>query len=549
VLRAFTLLRRKWMRHGIALLSMMLLWLAAPLHAQAVLNANADPSNNGGSAGSAIFFDLEATTGVVITGLTTASVATPGDTFTLRVRTRAGTALGGPVETGPGSSDVGWTVLGTVTATQGSGEISLPIGIPELPIAAGQVVGVAVEFLDTGPRYFGVGTAALETYTNANLIIRTGDARSAPFTPAGNFFSSRALVGSIRYRLADAVLPANPGPGNNSGAINSGLFFDLQSPTGAVVTGLTTGNQGSVNGNFQIEVYTRNGTALGNTSLSGPATSSAGWTSHGTVAARAAPGATSLPIALPPLNVAPGQTLGVGLRFLDAGPRYFGTGTSTLENYVSPDLSLVTGQALATPFATGGSVFTSRALVGAISWRPPGQQLPAHPGPNNNGGNIGFGMFMDLHAETDIVVTGLNTATTAAPNTDFLLQVYTLIGSTLGGTPSGGPTSTTAGWFLHAAVDGRQGPTGELSLPIAIPDLPISAGQTMGIALVFVDTSPNYVGSGSSPPTTYRNANLRLTTGEVKSDPFTPGGNFFASRELLGNIFYRAETTFRDGFE
>lgn len=537
------------MRHEFALLSTMLLWLAAPLHAQAVLNANPGPSNNGASAGGAIFFDLEATTGVVITGLTTASIAAPGDTFTVRLRTRAGTALGGPVETGPGSSDVGWTVLGTVTATQGSGEISLPIGIPELPIAAGQVVGVAVEFIDTEVGFFGSGETTVETHANSNLTLRTGDSRTAPFTPAGSFFSSRALVGSIRYRLADAVLPANPGPGNNSGTINSGLFFDLQSDTGAVATALTTASQGAVNGSFQIEVYTRNGTALGNTALSGPATSSAGWTLRGTVAARAAPGATSLPITLPPLNVEPGQTLGVGLRFVGAGPRYFGAGASALETYSSPDLTLSTGQALVAPFTTGGAVFTSRALVGSINWRPPGQQLPAHPGPSNNGGGSGFGMFMDMHAVTNVVVTGLSTATATAANSDFLLQVYTRNGSTLGGTPTTGPTSTTAGWVLHATVDGRQGATGEVSLPIAIPDLPISAGQTVGIALVFVDTSPSYVGSGFSAPTTFANANLQLVTGEAKAAPFTPSGQFFVSRQWLGNIFYRAETTFRDGFE
>jgi len=533
-------------------LFLFLLFAAAPSYAQteAVLSANPGPPNNSGSPGSAIFFDLEANTGIVVTGLTTAANALPGATFSVRISTRAGTALGGPVSAGPGSSSAGWTVLGTVPATQGSGQISLPITLPELPIAAGQVLGVAVEFLSAGPRYFGTGAVPLETYSNANLTLRTGDSRSAPFTTTGDFFSSRALVGSIQYRLADPILPANPGPSDNAGAANSGLFFNLQSPTGAVVTGMTVASDALPDGNFQIEVYTRTGTALGNVTGSGPATSSAGWTLRGIVNARQGLGRISLPITLPPLNVAPGQTLGVGLRFLGFGPRYFGSGNPPVETYSSPGLTLVTGQAISAPFTTSGNVFTSRALVGSLSWRPLGQQLPAAPGPTNNAGFAGWGMFMDLRAQTDVVVTDLNTATAAVVNGNFQVQVYTRSGSALGGTANTGPTSSNAGWTLHATVTGRQGATGQVSLPITIPDLPISAGQTLGIALVFPDVNPSYVGDATTATvSTYSNPNLQVTTGEVKSTPFVSGGNFFVSRELVGNVYYRADAIFRNGFE
>jgi len=536
------------MRHWKIVL-LFLLCASSPGYTQAVLHANPGPSNNTGSVGSAIFFDLAASTGVVVTGLTTAANALPGATYSVRISTRAGTALGGPVGTGPGSSSAGWTVLATLPATQGSGEISLPIALPELSIAAGQVLGVAVEFLGAGPAYFGTGAVPLETYSNANLTLRTGDNRSVPFTTTGDFFSSRALVGSIRYRLGDPVLLANPGPSDNSGAANSGMFFNLQSPTGAVVTGMTIANLAPTGSIFQIEVYTRNGTALGNVPGAGPATSSVGWTLQGIVNARQGPGQISLPITLPALSVAPGQTLGVGLRFLGFGPRYFGTGAVPLETYSILGLTLVTGQAMTVPFTTTSSVFTSRALVGSLSWRPLGQQLPAAPGPTNNAGNPGFGMFMDLRAQTDVVVTGINSATMAAFNSNFQLQVFTRNGSTLGGTASTGPTSSSAGWTLHAAVSGRQGATGQVSLPITIPDLPIGAGQTRGIALVFPDVIPSYVGTGSGAVSTYSDPNLQLTTGEAKSTPFISGGLFFVSRELVGNVYYRPGVIFEDGFE
>ncbi len=519
--------------------------------ADATLPANPGPSNNGGGIGSALFFDLEANTGIVVTGLTAATDALPGATFNVRISTRAGTALGGPVDSGPGSSSDGWTVLGTVTAMQASsGEVSLPIPIPEIKIAAGQVVGVAVEFLNISQNYFGLATAPLETYSNSNLTLRTGDARSIPFSTSGTFFSSRALVGSVQYRLDDAVLPANPGPSNNTGAVNSGMFFDLQSTTGAVVNGMTIASQALPGASFQLEVYTRNGSALGNVVGSGPATSTAGWTLRGTVDARQGPGQISLPITLPDLTVTAGQTLGVGLRFLGAGARYFGTGTAPQESYVSPGLTLITGQAMSAPFTTGGSVFGSRALVGSLSWRLPGARLPAAPGPSNNFGAPGFGMFMDLQAQGDLVVTGLNTATQAAANTDFQIQVYRRNGSALGGTSTTGPTSSSSGWTLHAAVNARQGATGQVSLPIAIPDLPLIAGQTVGIGLVFPNTVPSYVGTGSSPVITYSNGDLQLTTGEVKQLPFTTGGDYFVGRRLLGNIFYEPPVAiFSNGFE
>ncbi len=539
------------MRLPVALLcACFLLFASQASHAQAVLNANPGPSNNGGFAGSALFFDVEARTGIVLTGLTAATDAAPGATFSVRISTRAGSALGGPVAAGPGSSSAGWTVQGTVQATQGSGEISLPINIPPLPIAAGQILGIAVEFLDISQNYFGTGTVALETYSNANLILRTGDARNVPFTTTGTFFSSRALVGSLLYRLADPVLPANPGPSNNNGAAGFGLFFDLQSGDGAVVTGMTIANQAPAGGDFQLEVYSRNGSALGNVPGGGPATSSSGWTLRGVADARQGPGTISLPIALPALTVAPGQTLGVGLRFVGAGARYSGTGAPPIEIYPSPGLTLVTGQALSAPFTTGGDVFGSRALVGSLSWRPLGSQLPGAPGPTENGGNLGWGMFMDLQAVTDMVVTGFNTATRALPNGQFQVQVFTRNGTTLGGTMSTGPTSSAAGWTLHATVSGTQGATGEVSLPITIPDLPIVAGQTVGVALIFPDVSPSYEGLGTSTPTTYGDGNLRLVTGEVKTTPFTNAGGFFVSRELVGNIFFvDLDVLFTNGFD
>jgi hypothetical protein len=178
----------------------VLLGAANPSLAQ-TLNANPGPANNGGLTGWAIFFDLTSTGPISVTQMTTASTAVANATYTVEVFRRVGTALGGPVTAGPGSSPAGWTSLGTANATQGpvANGVSLPIDIPDIALVGGQLTGIAVLFTNAGPRYFGTGAPPYGTYSDANLTLVTGDARSNPFTPGGTWFASRELVGSITY--------------------------------------------------------------------------------------------------------------------------------------------------------------------------------------------------------------------------------------------------------------------------------------------------------------------------------------------------------------
>lgn len=167
-----------------------------------VLQANT-ATDNGGSAGWGIFFNLQATgsSAVTVTDFQTASNVGPGVAFSVQIFIRLGSGLGGPLASGPGSSSAGWTSLGTVPATQGAAGngVSLTIDIPDFTIGLGETVGLAVLFTGAGPRYLGQGTAPLSTFSDANLTLTTGDVRSVPFTTTGSFFSSRALAGSIGY--------------------------------------------------------------------------------------------------------------------------------------------------------------------------------------------------------------------------------------------------------------------------------------------------------------------------------------------------------------
>lgn len=180
--------------------ALVLIAAASVGSAQTTLQAYPPPANNGGSSGWAMFMDLTATApDIVVNELVTASSAAAGAQFNVEVFTYPGSALG---QAGPGSSPTGWTSLGVALATQGaqgSSGVSLPIKIPPIVLTQGQVTGVALLFTGAGPRYYGTGTPPYTTFQDANLTLVTGDARSAPFTSGGSFFTSRALVGSVTY--------------------------------------------------------------------------------------------------------------------------------------------------------------------------------------------------------------------------------------------------------------------------------------------------------------------------------------------------------------
>ncbi len=168
-----------------------------------VLMANPGPANNGGSPAWGMFLNLIASgpNYVQVTGMTTASTATAGASFSIEFFIRDGNALGGPVGSGPGSSSDGWTSLGSVNVTQGADPngISLPFNTPDIMISPGDTAGIAMVFSTVGPRYFGTGTPPYGNYSDTYLTIVTGDARTVPFTTGGNFFTSRELVGEVDY--------------------------------------------------------------------------------------------------------------------------------------------------------------------------------------------------------------------------------------------------------------------------------------------------------------------------------------------------------------
>ena len=161
---------------------------------------------------------------------------------------------------------------------------------------------------------------------------------------------------------------------------------------------------------------------------------------------------------------------------------------------------------------------------------------------SNNGGSSGWGMFFDLTANSGpLTITGMTTASTAAAGAMFSIEVYTRMGSGLGGPVNMGPGSSPDGWTDLGSATVTQGATaGGISLEIALPNFNISTGQTMGVAIVFNGAGPNYFGTGTPPIQHFTDGMLTLDTGDARTMPFTPNGSFFSSRGLTGSITYQA---------
>jgi len=537
------------MKH--VLFATLLLLGSGPLSAEVTLPTHPGPANNNGSFSWGMFLDLKGKPGAQVTGLTTASDAPANSTFVLEVFTRNGTALGGGVGSGPGSSMAGWTQHAIVTATQGpqSGGVSLPIKLPPIRIGAGQTVGVALVFHDAGPAYFGTGAAPLQTYSDAGISAVTGDVRSGPFVPGGVFHSSRSLVGSVTYEF---TLPTHPGPASNNGGVGYAMLLDATAATDVVLNRLVTPTRALADTSYAIEVFSREGTALGGPLGSGPGSSPAGWTSRGVAHATQGPltDGLSQPIILPDVPVRAGQTTGIALVFSDVRPLYFGNGVVPLETFTDPHLSIVTGDVRSQPFTTSGSFFSSRALVGSVGYGlGPRIRLILNPGPANNIAAVGSAQLLDITAIKPVVVSGLTTASTADAGTSFTIAVYTRTGSALGGPVGAGPGSSPAGWTFRGVATATQGnaPFG-LSLPVSLPAMAIRAGETLGVALIYGGAGPAFFGEGAPPLSVFGDANIQVTSGDVRQFLFTQTGAYLSSREFVGAFLY-SPVLFRDGFD
>ncbi|MEZ6233114.1 MAG: GC-type dockerin domain-anchored protein [Phycisphaerales bacterium] len=173
------------------------------------------------------------------------------------------------------------------------------------------------------------------------------------------------------------------------------------------------------------------------------------------------------------------------------------------------------------------------------------QVLFANAGPANNGGSSGWATFHDMRSVggVDIRVTHITTANTGTAGAPFTIEVWVFDGSAVqgpGATAGTGAGSSPAGWTSLGTANATQGPTSSaVSELIDIPDIELPAsGAVVGVAFQFTGVGPRYFGQGSPGLGTYANADIELVTGDARSQPFTTGGSYFSSRELVGEVHY-----------
>lgn len=157
-------------------------------------------SNNSGSPGGAVYFDVNITnpSGLVFTSvLTNVGETVPGD-LQLYATTLGGTSVGNQTNIGA------WTLLASGTGTGlGTNQPTL-FDITDFALAPGQY-GFALVLSGSLGHNYTTGDGSNQFYSNPDLSLTLGSASNVPFT--GSAFSPRVWNGTLEYEYQQV-----PGP-------------------------------------------------------------------------------------------------------------------------------------------------------------------------------------------------------------------------------------------------------------------------------------------------------------------------------------------------
>ncbi|MFO1011592.1 MAG: hypothetical protein U1F29_16145 [Planctomycetota bacterium] len=205
-------------------------------------------SNNGGSAGGQVFFDVNITNpaGINLAQIDTNTSATIGTAFSMSIYFKPGSFLGSETTAGA------WTLLATGGGISAGLDQPSLVEFPDVLVPAG-AYGFALVMSASAPHSY-TGTAAtppVTVYSNADLTITGGAALNVPWT--GTPFNPRMWNGRLRYNctlpptafcFGDGTLTdhTTPCPCGNNGAAGNGCANSANvnganlSTTGATVT-------------------------------------------------------------------------------------------------------------------------------------------------------------------------------------------------------------------------------------------------------------------------------------------------------------------------
>jgi hypothetical protein len=149
-------------------------------------------SNNGGSVGGAVYYDVTPTNNLYLTGLDVNTSATAGTELIVDVYTRSGTHVGAE------GSLAGWTARTAAHGVAAGQDLASHLELNEpIPLAASLTYGVAIVARNFAHRYTN-GTGSNQSYSDAEVSVALGSATNVPFS--GSPFTPRVANTTLWYR-------------------------------------------------------------------------------------------------------------------------------------------------------------------------------------------------------------------------------------------------------------------------------------------------------------------------------------------------------------
>lgn len=158
-------------------------------------------SDNGGSNGGAVYFDINVLNpaGITIEKIFTNSAQTV--LGSMDIYTRSGTSSGFE------SSLVGWTLVSSGSGTLAGLNNPSEFNVTDFTLGFG-VTGIAIDASSNWGHDYTNGTGSNQFYSNSDLSLTLGSATNAPFT--GEIFNPRVWNGTIQYSVSSSAAVPEP---------------------------------------------------------------------------------------------------------------------------------------------------------------------------------------------------------------------------------------------------------------------------------------------------------------------------------------------------
>ncbi|MCC5787625.1 MAG: trypsin-like peptidase domain-containing protein, partial [Phycisphaerales bacterium] len=298
------------------------------------------------------------------------------------------------------SSSSGWSLHQTVSVQrQGTAELSTITLNSPIIVQPGQTRSIYMHSTTAaaGIRYTGTNANPPQTeWSNDHMSVFSDIARGGTVAFSGTAFTPRTFAGVINYTVTGLFGTAEPN--NGSG----GVFLNLRGKTQNItINRFDLAYTGTVGSSVDVEVWTRDGSYVGNDA------SSSGWTLTQTVQGTRQGDTNFSPLVLTdPIVIPGGQVRAVYLHAvsLGGGIRYNGTAANPpVTEWSDNQLELLSDVARTGTAPFGGARFTPRTFSGLIHYEP-GGTIPTCP-PDMNGDGVvdadDFFLFLSFFASGD----------------------------------------------------------------------------------------------------------------------------------------------------